>query len=463
MKRSDFLKFIGVGLALPALGRSQPKQSQANNKRIDDITNYGAISDGKTDVTSAIRDCLKANSSAFIPMTAKGFIAGGIILKESKIYGSGVLIRSKKADYTIMTKGKNCIVEGLVFKSANGNYNNGVSDINIGESSHSVRIHSCKFESDHYCAISADKNAEKDLKLTYKSPVKEIIISKNIFAGNYSRALYLHSAEELIISDNIIKQTLFDGIRLRQRIKKCIISKNIFNNIGTKKHTDSQDAIDTYWSGEELIISDNIIKNCSKNAIEVKGVSPDSTGATGKVIITGNEILNTSYSAIHISSGASKSITVKDFIIANNIIKYSGTAKVSKGNAAIFIRHGVENLNINSNIISSNNSRGIFLANIKKDNEIVKNVTITANNLIDNGNENEGYAILSSGVENCNIYANNIDNKNGQQKVAIAITDQKGSESTAIINGNIIRSNKKESILYNKKNKKILVNNNLIN
>lgn len=463
MNRSHFLKLIGVSMALPVLGKSNAKKSSSDTTRADDITKYGAISDGKSDATKAIKACLKEHASAYVPKTKLGFIAGEIILNQSKIHGQGALTRSKNSKFTILTKGKNCEIDGIIFKSQNSNYTNGVSDIIIGEGSESIRIHNCIFESSNYCSISADKNSESDLKLTYKSPVKSIIISKNIFKGSYSRALYLHSIEELQIMNNIIEQTLFDGVRLRQRIKKCIISKNLFNNIGTKKHRDSQDAIDTYWSGEELIISDNIIKNCAKNAIEVKGVSPDSTGATGKVIITGNEILNTAYSAIHISSGASKTIKVKDFIIANNIIKKSGTAGMEKGNAAVFIRHGVENLVINSNIISENNSRGIFLANIEKESETIKNVTISANNLVDNGNKNEGYAILSSGVENCIISANNIDNKNGLQKVAIAITDQRDKTSTVIVSSNIISANHQEAILYNKNNKKIKVVDNLIN
>ncbi|WP_412474221.1 right-handed parallel beta-helix repeat-containing protein [Halobacteriovorax sp. YZS-1-1] len=467
MKRSHFLKLIGLSIAAPVFGQTSTKKNSKTNtnrdKRADDITNYGALSDGKTDASSAIRACLKANSSAYIPMTTHGFIAGDIVVNQSKIHGNGTLIRKNKSSYTLLTKGSNCEVNGIVFKSQGSKYTNGVSDIIIGESSKSIRIHNCKFESSHYCSISADKNSDSDLKLTYKSPVKSIVISKNIFSGKYSRALYLHSVEDLQIIDNIIKETLYDGIRLRQRIKKCIISKNLFNDIGIKKHQDSQDAIDTYWSGEELIISDNIIKNCSKNAIEVKGVSPDSTGATGKVVISGNEILNTAYSAIHISSGASKTTKVKDFVIANNIIKKAGTVGAKRGNAAIFIRHGVESLVISSNIISENNSRGIFLANLEKDQDAIKNVTISANNLVDNGNKEEGYAILSSGVENCIISANNIENKNGLQKVAIAITDQKDKSSKAVISSNIISSNHKETILYNKKNKNIKVVNNLIN
>ena len=257
--RKDFLKKTLMGVGLIAVNANANVTNTYYPKA--NILNFGAKANGKSDDSYAIIKALKELGECYIPKHPNGFILGDIIIEATNIHGPGTVVKSPKAKSIFIMSGVKSSIEGLTFNSKD-KYINTVTEIRLASSAMNIKIQDCNFESSIYSAIAADTNGVDDQSLTYKEVAKDIMISNCIFSGRYSRPIYLHSVENISIIDNIIKNSLFDGIRLRQRTGKCLIANNQFSNIGTKKSSDSQDAIDSFWSGSELTITNNMIDNC---------------------------------------------------------------------------------------------------------------------------------------------------------------------------------------------------------
>lgn len=122
------------------------------------------------------------------------------------------------------------------------------------------------------------------------------------------------------------------------------------------------------------------------------------------------------------------------------------------------------NVIINSNIISDNNSRGIFIANVEEKTTPIRNITITNNQISNNGSKKEGYGIVSKSVRGLVITGNNLNTDNKLQKVAIAVTEAEGTPGSAVITNNIISKSHEHNILLPKKDRSNYIEDkNLIN
>ena len=464
ISREHFLKKGLLGIGLFAATRN----SQASNERhqASNIFHYGAKGDGKHDDTKALLKAIKQTGSCYIPSHPNPFVISEAEVSSCSIYGEGMISKKKGAVACFITKDKDVLIDGITFLSADS-YQNSKSDIKLGDSSSNIRIHNCHFKSSLYSAISADTNGETDKSLTYKAPASHILISNCLIDGQYSRGLYLHNVFEISILNNVLKNTLFDAIRLRQKTGSCLINSNQFFNIGTKKSKDSQDAIDTYWSGQSLTITNNIIKRCSKHALDLKGSSFDESYGTEKIIIANNQISEIDYCGINLSASTNKSTqrAVSKVIINSNLIERCNQQKVSSGNAAILVREKIKNLTITSNLISDNNCRGIFISNLKPNIEENQSIIISSNQCIDNGFKNDGHGILVSSCRFFIIKDNICENTTDQKKqiVGIAIVDDKKrgfKPSKGILTNNVCVNNKKSSIII-PKNSEIMSKDNM--
>lgn len=304
-----------------------------------------------------------------------------LVLKDNDyILGPGVV--ELTGPDAIVIQGRNVVLDSVSFKASIGPKKHS-SAIRMLQGCENLTIKNCAFEGDAYCVLKADINSNKDGDLTFDKPVGPITFINNSCDG-FSRHIYLSSVSRINIEGNFFKNSARDSIRLRQGVRKVLISKNTFDNVG-KKTGESADAIDTYWSGEELIISSNIINNCAVHGLDLKGISPDGKGASSKVIVENNIINGCVFSGILVSSGKvhlKKKNKVADFIIKSNVIKNCNKNNKNPNDAAIFLRHGVQGCIISLNQISSSNGHGIVLGNFEEKAEQTKNITIAENQIV---------------------------------------------------------------------------------
>jgi hypothetical protein len=172
-----------------------------------------------------------------------------------------------------------------------------------------------------------------------------------------------------------------DSIRLRQNIKNVLIDGNSFLNIGVKS-SESSDAIDSYWSGEEMIITNNYFSGIASHGLDIKGVSPDAKSKTSKVIISNNIFDSIQFSGILVSSGAivkGKSNMVSNFNIISNQFFSTNLNNKNVNDAAIFLRHGVQDSIISNNIIDAEKSHGIVIASFDEKADQTSNIIISSN------------------------------------------------------------------------------------
>ena len=281
----------------------------------------------------------------------------------------------------ILVAGRNVTIDNVVFKTTIGPSKQS-SIIKMLEGCSNLIIRNCHFSGNAYCVLKADVNTNEDKDLTYKNPVGPLLFRGNTCFG-FSRHLFLSNVTNLNIEGNVFEKSVRDSIRLRQAVKKVIISKNQFNNIGVD-HKESSDAIDTYWSGEELVINSNIVDGCAVHGFDLKGISPDKEGSSSKVIVDGNIIKNCKFSGLLISSGMTykhKSNMVTDIIIKANIITNCNLNNANPNDAAIFLRHGVQGCIITQNKVTINNGHAVVIGNFDENAKQTKDITIVENQL----------------------------------------------------------------------------------
>jgi nitrous oxidase accessory protein NosD len=257
-----------------------------------------------------------------------------------------------------------------------------MADDELTENSEDLIVSNCRFSGKAYSAVSGDINGSDDSSLFFKKPARRIHIINNSFAG-YVSPLYFHSIEEVIVRNNFFQDSFYDAIRLRQRVKKVIIESNQFKNIGTSKQVVSRDAIDTYWSGVELIIRANILEDISALGFDIKGVDPDGLYKNSYINVSDNIIKKTGYSAILVSS-AQKPVKgpwshVGPVVIRGNLIENAHTINEQVNNAAIWFRHGVADGIISGNVIKNSFGHAIGVNNFEKKAPINENIVVTQN------------------------------------------------------------------------------------
>lgn len=392
MNRKDFLKII-VSSAFFM------KSSLAAEK----TEKFEAIGDGKHDDTKAFEKYLAKNDSLTLSPN-KTYLISNLSIKGKTIYGPGKIKIKPSSKGAFILEGNNNKIINIEFVSS-GTGIRPESEILLGEQLEYAVISKCSFKGNLFNAIGSNLNNVKDgpyLKNPWRS---KLIISECNFSGSYAHHIYMHKIEDLLINNNFFEKSKLDSIRLRQWVRTSTISNNIFKNIGMSNTTDSRDAIDCYWSGLQLNILGNQIDNVASHGLDVKGYSPDQNYGTSKVIIANNQIRNASYSGILVSSGDKTQSgwkAIKNVTISNNHLEGCGHATNNPNDAAIFLRHNQELINIDSNQIYNNFNKGIMVGNFAEDASISKDILIRGNILKSNGRkgQEQRFGIHISGGEN---------------------------------------------------------------
>ena len=183
-------------------------------------------------------------------------------------------------------------------------------------------------------------------------------------------SVWIVGGNNIKIINNTFKNTYYD----------CV--KGMCHNlqiIGNSFYGSGQDAIDTYYNGQNIIIADNYIENCGVIAIQIKNVLRDSCGGSGssdvdgydnRIIVTNNIIKDSPYGIsvklddLRVNPQNDIQDMPKLINIHNNFIENC--------ERAIYGKH-VKCVSVNNNHIMSSGERGIMFA------ESFSNVSIQHN------------------------------------------------------------------------------------
>ena len=317
-------------------------------------------------------------SALFLP--EGNYIVGDLVLNGKNLFGQGTLIKEANAQDTLIVQGDGTKIKGIYFRSTSTGVRR--SEIKLDDGCKNVTISDCDFEGSIYGCITADTNGVNDKALTFVNRASNIQIANNIFKG-YVRPLYLHSVEDVLINANSFRDTLRDAIRIRQDSGFLSITNNMFKDIGefspsiverpanwistggvyevgdqvsvppfgiyecNTAHTsttllnpatggsslwdpvsiayfETMDAIDTFWSGKEMIIANNMIDTTASVGIDIKGSEPSGDYSTTSVIVANNEIKNTFGIGLNFHSASTIIDDRGDIVIPARTINLSG-------------------------------------------------------------------------------------------------------------------------------------------
>lgn len=363
MKRLDFIR--NSLIALPFLfsaHKTAAKEESINNP-----------SDIRLHSNNPIL-AIKNTGEAYFPLGTHEL--DSVEVSTGRLYGPGIIIKSPKAMEAIVLKGS-VVLDGLTFASKDDR-RDGSCEIRLGEGLEHALIQNCKFLGASYACLSADRNGKDDKSLRYKKSAANIKFTYNNIHGEYSRHLYLHSVENLIVQANTFKGSKRDSIRLRQRCKKVQIVSNNFETIGTlpvKETPESSDVLDSFWSGEELIFSHNIIDGCSLHGLDLKGID------THNIVISHNQIKRCGWHGISLAGDSEKDIALKNVIIESNLISECNLLQRDSEAAALMLSGPLNQIAIKGNQLFNNNGRGIMIQN-REDKKTINQDLIVSGNIV---------------------------------------------------------------------------------
>jgi parallel beta-helix repeat protein len=427
---------------------------KAQQSALDKINGENAyhvqgVGDGITDDSQAFIDALSASDIVFVPR-GKTYLIGNVVVSGKTIIGHGTIKKKSTSESAFHIQGNGTSISGLTFASqaSSGQPN---TDIKLGEGASNVRILNNTFNSPTYAGIAGSVDSLNG-GTPYTTRVSGVIIANNVFKGGYARPIYLHSVDNITIDGNIIRDCNFDAIRLRENDGYCIINANQFINIGDPSWPDDQtrDAVDTYWAGDTLTITNNIVRKTAYAGFDIKGVVGSSQSR--KVIVSGNQIQDTRYNGIHIYGDVDNNLLYIDsVIVSDNIISGCNQNKTANSAHGIAFKGCAKYVNVHDNIITSCFGRGIYVYNAYTG-SIQKSFKITGNLCVNNGLQGTATdpdaGINVTGVDGViisdNICENDTSLPNPYQNVGIYFRTSDEStlpSKSAIISGNICRNN----------------------
>jgi parallel beta-helix repeat protein len=428
------------------LGQRLDKVSSSLAEKAYHIKGKG---DGVTDDTQSFIDALAVSDVIFVPR-GKTYLIGDVDVIGKTIIGHGTIKKKATSESAFHIKGNGTVISGIIFNGQMTTVQPS-TDIKLGDGASNIRIMNNTFNSPIYSGIAGAVDTLQG-GTPYTTRVSGLIISNNVFKSGYARPIYLHSVDNITIESNIIRDCNYDAIRLRENDGYCVINANQFINIGSPSWLDDQtrDAVDTYWSGETLTITNNIIRKTAFAGFDIKGVV--GTNKSRKIVISNNQIEDTRYNGIHIYGDVDNHLLYIDsVIISDNIITGCNQNKAPNGSHGIHMKGCAKYVNIHDNIVSSCFGRGIFINN-DYGGSIHKSFKVTGNICVNNGQQgvvgDPDAGISITGVDGViiadNICENDTELPNPYQNIGIYFrtTDVTASPvKTGIIRGNICRNN----------------------
>lgn len=463
--------FVNEGVSLPYSATSNDPSNDANlynkDKKYEedaakierwkeegDVRGWGAISG--EDATLAFTSALSEKEEVFAK-SGEVYLVGDVSVTGKKVTGGATIKKVASAESAFHLLGEGSQISGMVFdaESVSGQPK---TDIKLGDGAKNCQISGNTFKSPIYSAISGAVDSLQG-GVPYLDMVSGVTITDNVFRsgeGKYARPVYLHSVENITIYGNIFRDCNFDAIRLRENDGYCIIDTNQFIDIGDPSWIDNQtrDAVDVYWGGAALTISNNIVRNTAFAAFDIKGISDAAINKTRRVIITGNQIEKTRFNAIYIAGDLAHTtgdnVYIDSINISNNIIEAAG--QDPSGAHGIYLENMAKYVTISENMVLSCFGRGIYAHNSDQSKDIVKSLSVCDNICVNNGLQSNqvqteagiNLQAIDGLLVRGNICENDTEMDNPYQASGIFLQSVAGvfaPEKTALITGNICRNN----------------------
>jgi parallel beta-helix repeat protein len=443
---------LTVLLTIVFLGAFQnPPQYTDSNVRM-----FGAVGDGIADDTAAFTQALAVSKNVYVP--AGIYKINEIQLDSARLFGTGTIRKMSEPACAIRMLGNGSKVIGLTFDSmgAHGQPN---SEITIGEGATDCVIQDCSFITSLYLYSAISGAVDTAVGGTpYTTPARGLRIQNCTFSGLYSRPIYLHSVGNISITDNTIRDCVYDAIRLRENCGYAIISNNQFYNIGNPNWPDheTRDALDTFWAGDNLTVTGNIIDNVAYHGLDLKLVSPSGLNGSRRIIVSNNQISKCRRSGIILRGstnfdGAGSWGYNDHVIVQSNIFQDNNQDnKVGTGDptvAAVQADALLRYLSIKDNNVFGTYGRGIVVSNAFANVPASYGVQVSGNFAVNNGCpvRKTGEAIRISGIGECQILGNQAHNDpalpNAGSQTKGIVYFSSSSANTSPRNGSVLIKN----------------------
>lgn len=282
-------------------------------------------------------------------------------------------------------------------------------------------------------------------------------------------SLWFKNCNNVIIDGNTFKNTFYDSVKAQGNNIKIINN----NFIGSQ-----DDAIDCYTNGQNVVIANNYIENCSVMSIQLKSVirdnggvgeggSSDVDGYNNRVLVTNNIIKNSPY-GVNVKLDDLRINPVNNIDDMPKYIKITGNL-IENCKRGVYGKH-VQLIEITNNTITTSSDRAIMFSesfyNCVVSNNLIENckdgvymvpktTTSASNNKIENNKinsmSNSGItyrggktSISNNTIENVTIglqamySTNNIIKGNSIIGATTVGVDLTGNYNYSILNSNMI-------------------------
>ena len=396
---------------------------------------------------STLRAQLDTNGFAEVPAGVTWRVDELELKDSERLFGKGTICKSDDVTHSLHITGTDVKIEDLTFKPqvVSGQPN---CDIKLGDGSKDVKIMSNSFVGQTYSAICGADDSSTGGE-AYQTPSSGVLVTNNTFSG-YTRPIYLHSVDNISIRNNVIRNSYRDAIRLRENDGYALITGNQFIEIGDNTpSTETQDAIDTMWGGNRLVITDNVVRKTESVGFDIKGVSPDTSSLGSRsIIIANNHISETRYSGMVLHGNLDTGEINHSIIIEGNIIE-KATRNQTYADAAIWAKGAIKYLTIANNQLRSNYARGITIQTRSGLSDgTVSGVHVTGNTLINNGvaSAPSSIGLFLLGVQGAIVTDNTVGNDPGLENPSTRFGIYASKVDDSIFKNNILRCNSSSQI-----------------
>lgn len=421
-----------------------------------DVTAYGALCDGTTDDTTAIAAAFTAAAAGGTVQLPRGTcIITAALLPNSntRLVGAGIgaSILKLPAGATTFTGG---IVDvgaktniEIAHLTIDGNLDNNsglAAPSNIrGAGATNVWIHN--IESKNSVAGGIFFGSTGGLANT------RILIASNVVSNCKSAGISVANARDALVSDNMVRATGAAGIALLNGEaaadfpkRSSIIGNVIDRSTAPSQGTQSGFLITYSWSGEDVIVSDNVALGAidSSQGDGIGWVRLASSQSGSRISITGNTVHTTEGFGIDIPP---------DGIVANNVVNKPGTHGIALAadDLTPATNYAYNNVVVSGNIVIDPDATnigadtyGIIIGDSSNANRTIDSLIITGNSISDAVGRMD-YALslqadAGSPITNCVITGNDFSQAG---TAAIKWWQQGGGAMTAGITKLRVRNN----------------------
>lgn len=304
------------------------------------VTSYGAVANDGVDDQAAIQRALNEAPVGYTLVFPAGVYTHSSSLKVTRnnltLLGPGTLRGTNPDDQALIIKGSNVTVDGL-----------SVNNI-----------------------VNGRKGAEEQMGISVSfssgTTVRNVTVDTTSSAG-----IFIWGANNYSIVNNVVRNTLSDGIHNTGSAYNGLVQGNTLTNIG-----DDCFAVVSYGT-DSVPVHDVVVRNNSCDTGKARGAS---VVGGENITIQGNTLTKTAAAGIYVASESSyNTLAVKNVdIIGNIVIQCNTNAAINHGGIFMWAQPGKPNVDI---LLQENVIRDTVVgaANIVSQTDLTKDLRLVGN------------------------------------------------------------------------------------